>query len=710
MKRTPLDRHALTLLSCLALMAAGNGPAANAESAEPAFLPLPRATGAALATGHPSPGGQAIAMNPRLRDLPRITVPLPDGAELLAERTHLEEQGPDTFVWVGRLSGEPLSEVTLVSHQGAYAGHISRPLEQGNALYAVRTGADGRATLLTEGTVELPDSCSTAAIPKPRQTLSTRPQGRAALAAGSSFPAATASNPAVVDILVVYTPATARRYGGTAGAESLALSAVSSANTGYRNSGVYLTLNLVYLGEVAYTEPGDMHVTLARLGSSPDGYLDEVQPLREASGADLVMLIDEDANFCGTSYQMTTTGTESAGWAYGVVNSGCISQFSFAHEIGHLMGSQHDRENATVGSYAYSFGHKRCTTDGAGFRTVMSYACAGVSVPRVNYFSNPAISFNGYPTGIPETDTANSANNAKSLNNNAHAIKAFRSGPNPPPAAPTSLSATATSSVAIQLSWIDASTNESAFEIERSSDQLTWTRIANVGSNTSGFSDATVSPSSSTHYRVRASNSGGCSAWSNLATATTPASPLPAPATLSATLTSPTSNSVRLTWADCATTETGFQVERIATGGTWTRVASLAADVLTWTDTTTAGGTTYQYRVRATTATDYSPYSSPATVTTPEPVPQVPTNLKAAASGSATVKLTWTDASTNETGFEIQRSTDGVSFATVATTAANSSNYSNGSLKSKTLYSYRLRALGRTGPSAWTPVVSVRAR
>ena len=95
----------------------------------------------------------------------------------------------------------------------------------------------------------------------------------------------------------------------------------------------------------------------------------------------------------------------------------------------------------------------------------------------------------------------------------------------PPPAAPTNLVATAASYTQINLTWADASTNETSFLIERSTDNVGYTQIASVGAGVTGHSDAGLSGSTLYYYRVRASNSGGNSAYSNVASATTPAAP-----------------------------------------------------------------------------------------------------------------------------------------------------------------------------------------
>ncbi len=100
--------------------------------------------------------------------------------------------------------------------------------------------------------------------------------------------------------------------------------------------------------------------------------------------------------------------------------SDCLSNQSLAHELGHQQGLMHDRDNSSgwSGVYPYSYGYRRCVSDGTGFRDVMSYSCTGA--PRVLEFSNPNVNWNGYAAGVSyEADPANSAENARSLNNTA---------------------------------------------------------------------------------------------------------------------------------------------------------------------------------------------------------------------------------------------------------------------------------------------------
>ena len=53
----------------------------------------------------------------------------------------------------------------------------------------------------------------------------------------------------------------------------------------------------------------------------------------------------------------TSQHVRSPSNAYNVVNSGCLSQHSLAHEIGHNQGNKHDRASTTgTGAYPYSYG------------------------------------------------------------------------------------------------------------------------------------------------------------------------------------------------------------------------------------------------------------------------------------------------------------------------------------------------------------------
>ncbi|MCY1031023.1 Ig-like domain-containing protein [Corallococcus sp. BB11-1] len=97
------------------------------------------------------------------------------------------------------------------------------------------------------------------------------------------------------------------------------------------------------------------------------------------------------------------------------------------------------------------------------------------------------------------------------------------------PSAPTGLTATAVSSGQIDLTWTDASNNESGFLVERAPDVSgapgTFAQVGTPAANVTSFSDPGRAASTRYWYRVRATNGAGASAFTAAASATTLAAP-----------------------------------------------------------------------------------------------------------------------------------------------------------------------------------------
>jgi hypothetical protein len=190
------------------------------------------------------------------------------------------------------------------------------------------------------------------------------------------------------------------------------------------------------------------------------------------------------------------------------------------------------------------------------------------------------------------------------------------------------------------------------------------------------------------------------------------------PGTVSATLpTAPaglafanlTDVSLTLNWKDNSTNETGFEIERVGPTGT-SIITSFTAgvNVTTLANTDLIGKSTYTYRVRSYNASGYSAYSSPLSVTTNQSLPRAPSLLISSTQTTNSIGLSWTDNSSIEQGFRMERSLSATTgFAEIAVIPSNTTNYTDPSLVAGTNYYYRIRAYNEAGNSAYTSVVQV---
>ena len=172
---------------------------------------------------------------------------------------------------------------------------------------------------------------------------------------------------------------------------------------------------------------------------------------------------------------------------------------------------------------------------------------------------------------------------------------------------------------------------------------------------------------------------------------------------------------VDLNWTDQSANELGFAIERSSGGQPYVLVDTVGANLMGYSDGKVLPNTGYSYRVRAYNPGGSSSYPNAVNVTTPNlGVPIAPASLTASAQAPAKgggVALAWTDKSTNEGGFQIERKTGSAGlWQTLTTLAANTTKYTDTTTVSRTTYSYRVRGFNIAGSSAYSNQVSVTAK
>jgi hypothetical protein len=173
----------------------------------------------------------------------------------------------------------------------------------------------------------------------------------------------------------------------------------------------------------------------------------------------------------------------------------------------------------------------------------------------------------------------------------------------------------------VALQWVDRSSQETAYVIERSTNGGPWTALATLGANATSYADATADEATPVSYGVRAVK--GATA-STAVTAGPITLPVYAPSNLSAAAApgSAGQSQINLTWGDLSNIESGYRIERSLDGSSWTLLHTTAANVAQYADTGLSPGTTYYYRVRTNATSEVSDYLVKSGITATVGAPQ----------------------------------------------------------------------------------------
>jgi hypothetical protein len=351
-----------------------------------------------------------VSVNLAKLNLPAAKVihfPLPDGLVIDINKEREEKFGSRGKVWIGRVAGDPTSIATFSLVGKVLVGDV---LLSNGRLFRLSHVAEGVQVIIELESRRFPPEADRRFLDKATADFSTRMTRTRSLV--ESMALSCPQDPAErIDILVAYTEAACKAANnGIPCTDSVhhdpvidrIYEAVSETNQTYINSLLSQRLSLApvhALGPFTESTPdNDLDLMLLTdeaaaesQGQQINASLLELHDLKIRYAADAVVLItqprdrypncdgtdlDPDCPACGYSPAMTSGGPIPGGQAFAMVPLDCATGiFSFGHELGHVMGANHDLATSPQDiAFAYSHGLVRSSPpSGAPWRTVMAH-------------------------------------------------------------------------------------------------------------------------------------------------------------------------------------------------------------------------------------------------------------------------------------------------------------------------------------------------
>jgi fibronectin type 3 domain-containing protein len=270
--------------------------------------------------------------------------------------------------------------------------------------------------------------------------------------------------------------------------------------------------------------------------------------------------------------------------------------------------------------------------------------------------------------------------------------------PNAPqaPNAPSGLGGTPANATAITLTWTNNATNQTGFHLDRATDPNFTTNLITLTlpASPNSFTDTAtgLAPGSTFYYRLRAFNTAGDSANSNVAAVSIPLAP---PKPTDAQVVGVATNRLDLSWTDNAGSQAdNYVILRSVNGGTFTNYATLPPgsatppSTYTWSDTGVVPGTGYEYHIEAVNVSGNNDFIGANAITL-----TLPPGSVTATPGTTSVTLAWS-APTGAIQYNVYRGTSaGGEGATPIASGVTATTFTDTGLTTGTMYFYEVTAV-----------------
>lgn len=256
-------------------------------------------------------------------------------------------------------------------------------------------------------------------------------------------------------------------------------------------------------------------------------------------------------------------------------------------------------------------------------------------------------------------------------------------------AAPAGVTAApaAGANTSIVLNW-NAVSGATGYVVEQSVNGIDFTSLATVGTGVLTYTHSNPAGSMRYFYRVSASNGTSLNSTpsSVVSAVNKPSAPVGTPGGFTPTAMSVSTSEIDLTWLDTSG-ETGYRIEQSTDGINFTtRYTNGANHILSNLNGLTQG-TAYTFRITPLTSIGDG-VASPLIVNTETRMTAVG-NLRFTSKSSTSMSIAWDD-KTIETGYRVERSTDGTNWTFQGDAAANVTTWSETGLTPGTEYYYRI--------------------